>query len=768
MQRDDRLTRLQALQTANWDLAFATAFAALVGGNFQAAFALELGADPFLYSFILALPALLGVLQIPGSQLGERFRSYKRFVGPGWLLWKLAFLPVVFLPLLPSSFPRLTTFILCIAVSSCAVFLVNATYNAWLSFLVPESHRGWYFARRHAIATVVSVLIGFPASLALDLWQKAGQYALGFTVLFGAGVLFGLLSFLFFLRMPETERENVAKGSLGDSFRDMRAPLRHRPFRRLIVFLVVFLVGQSIAAPFFFKFGREVLDLRFLDFQFFGAAHAAVTLLCAPLWGYMSDRYGNKPVLFTSGILLAIGPLSWVFTQPGNMPWNYTILTLGHVAAGFAWTGVIVGQGNIVLAITPPSLRAQGIGLSQAVMTIVGGLAPMVGGLFMQFAAFLPPKSQYDILFSANSALRVFAVLFLFGVHDPSSMRIREFLSSLLGVRPRGVMALRKLARTGGEEERAELLSRLKDARMKLAERDLIAFLDDPSPRVRQAAVRALREVGGAEAAVALRRFAEAHPELVDDDVVDALAALGDVEACGVLAGFVGDPSSPVRSAAARALGILRCPECAPLLIQAARDADPEVRHAAVSALTEMGCAEAEAVILERITDPVPSVRLAAARACAEMHFRSAAPRLRVALSDATDETIPEIAYALAVCCGYSDLETILWAAAGVRSQLGRRRCLLAAARILGVEDELYRLLLMDPVARDQEILRRARSGGASMEAAVRAYQNDDEAAGVVALAEASGLEEVRMLADFEIEERFLLALVLATKRQLE
>ncbi|RMG25656.1 MAG: hypothetical protein D6724_03535 [Armatimonadetes bacterium] len=246
------------------------------------------------------------------------------------------------------------------------------------------------------------------------------------------------------------------------------------------------------------------------------------------------------------------------------------------------------------------------------------------------------------------------------------------------------------------------------------------------------------------------------------------MAALGDVEACGVLAGFVGDPSSPVRSAAARALGILRCPECAPLLIQAARDADPEVRHAAVSALTEMGCAEAEAVILERITDPVPSVRLAAARACAEMHFRSAAPRLRVALSDATDETIPEIAYALAVCGGYSDLETILWAAAGVRSQLGRRRCLLAAARILGVEDELYRLLLMDPVARDQEILRRARSGGASMEAAVRAYQNDDEAAGVVALAEASGLEEVRMLADFEIEERFLLALVLATKRQFE
>jgi HEAT repeat protein/predicted MFS family arabinose efflux permease len=764
VQRDDRLTRLQALNTANWDLAFATAFATLVGGNFQAAFALALGADPFLYSFILSLPALLGVLQIPGSQLGERFRSYKRFVGPGWLVWKLAFVPVVFLPLLPQSFPRLTTFILCIAVSSCAVFLVNATYNAWLSFLVPESHRGWYFARRHAIGTVVSVLIGFPASLALDLWQRSGHYSLGFTALFGMGVLFGLASYLFFLRMPDTERENVATGSLADSLRDMRAPLRHRPFRRLMVFLIVFLVGQAIAAPFYFKFGREVLDLRFLDFQFFAAAHAAVTLLSAPLWGYMSDRYGNKPVLFTSGILLAIGPLSWVLTQPGNMPWNYTVLVLGHVAAGFAWTGVIVGQGNIVLAITPPSLRAQGIGLSQAVMTLVGGLAPLVGGLFMEAARSLPPKLQYDILFSANSALRVLSVLFLFGVHDSSSMRIREFLSSLLGLRPRGVLALRKLTRTGGEEERAELLSRLKESKMRLAERDLISFLEDPSPRVRQAAVRALRELGGAEAASALRGFAEAHRELVDADLVDALAALGDTEACKVLGSFVKDSSSPVRSAAARALGVLRCRDSASVLMEAAQDEDPEVRHAAVVALSELDCREAEPILLERVMDPVPSVRLAAARACAEMRLRSAVPRLRVAIAQAGDETVPEIAYALAACGGHAELETILWAATTVRSQLGRRRCLLAVARILSVEDELYRLLLMDPVARDHEVLRLGRSNGRGVEEAVRRYQSGDEAGAVQALAEAIGTEEIRRLAEWETEERFLLALLLATR----
>ncbi|MEW5883979.1 MAG: MFS transporter [Armatimonadota bacterium] len=766
MPSEDRLTNLRALTTANWDLAFATAFAALVGGNFQAAFALALGAGPFLYSLILALPALIGILQIPGSQLGERSRSYKRFVGPGWLTWKLAWLPAIALPLLPESFPRLEVFILCVVVSSAAVFLVNATYNAWLSWLVPESHRGWYFARRHAIATVVGVLIGFPASLGLDAMQRANRYDLGLSIIFAAGVLFGMLSFLFFVRMPDARREQVSSGSLKESWKDLSSPLSHRPFRRLLVFLIVFLVGQAIAAPFFFKYGREVLSLSFFDFQIFAAAHALATLLSAPLWGYLSDRYGNKPVLFISGLLLALGPLSWVIAQPGATAWNYAVLIIGHVSAGFSWTGVVVGQGNLVLAVTPASMRAQGIGLSQAVMTLVGGLAPLAGGVFMQLAQSLPLKLQYDILFTANSALRIFAILFLFGVHDPTSMRIREFLLQVWGVRPRGVLALRRLAQTPEPRRREEALRELVRARMRFAERELISLLNDPSPSVRRLATQGLREVGGPSALDALLEFARSHPHLIEEEALEAIAAIGDERAVPTLSDLLLDEGFPLRSACARALGELRSAQAVPALQLAAKDEDAELRYAALHALGEIGDRECAPIVLGALDDRSPSVRLAAAQACASLALSEAAPRLRVAVSEATDETLPEIAYALAVCGDRSDLEAILWAASRARSQLGRRRCLLGAGRLLQVEEELYRYLLLDPVALDRELMRRAASGPPAMEAALRAHHGGEEQEAIHLLAESTGDDDLRVLAGIPIPEAYLLAVCLAAKRQ--
>lgn len=766
MRSEDRLANLRALTTANWDLAFATAFAALVGGNFQAAFALALGAGPFLYSFILALPALIGILQIPGSQLGERSRSYKRFVAPGWLTWKLAWLPAIALPLLPESFPRLEVFILCVVVSSVAVFLVNATYNAWLSWLVPESHRGWYFARRHAIATVVGVLIGFPASLGLDAMQRTNRYDLGLSIIFGAGVLFGLISFLFFLRMPDAHRKEIASGSLKESWKDLTSPLSHRPFRRLLVFLVIFLVGQAIAAPFFFKYGREVLALTFFDFQIFAAAHAFATLLSAPLWGYLSDKYGNKPVLFISGLLLALGPLSWVIAQPGANVWNYTVLIIGHISAGFSWTGVVVGQGNIVLAVTPASMRAQGIGLSQAVMTLVGGLAPLAGGVFMQLSQSLPPKLQYDILFSANSALRVVAVLFLFGVHDPTSMRIREFLLQVWGMRPRGVLALRRLAQTPEPRKREEALRELVRARMRFAERELISLLNDPSPSVRRLATQGLREVGGPAALDALLDFVQTHPHLVEEEALEAIATIGDNKAVPILSKLLLDKGFPLRSACARALGELRSPEAVSALLLALKDEDDEVRYTALHALADIGDRECAPAVIDALDDRSPSVRLAAAQACASLALTEAAPRLRMALSEATDETLPEIAYALGICGDKGDLEAILWAATRARSQLGRRRCLLGAAHILQIEDELYRYFLLDPVALDRELMRQARNGLQAMEDALRAYHGGSEQKAVHLLAEATGDEDLRLIAEIPVPEAYLLAVCVVAKRQ--
>ena len=766
---------MRALRIANLDMAFATAFAALVGGNFQMAFALLLGADDIVLALVSALPAMVGLLMIPGSVLGERFVSYKKFVAVGGFLWRFWWVPVVALPLMPSTWPRLEIFVGLILFSAISIFLVNATYNAWLSSLVPESHRGWYFSKRIAIATVVAAGIGFPASLFLYAMKSQDKISggdsnqmIGLSVLFGIGVLLGFISFYFYCLMPNTNRESVQRHSLTDSLRSMAAPLEDRNFRRLTLFLVVFVLGQTIAGPFFFKYAITVLKLDFLQLQIFVAFHAAASLLSAKLWGYFSDKYGNKPVLFVSGALLALGPLSWVATTPGNLAWNLTILSIGHVFAGLAWTGVQVGQGNIILAISRPGTRSQAIGLANSIIAVMSGIAPLIGGMLMQqLASVMSDLSRFHLLFAINSVLRIVAVLFLFGIVDPTSYQIRDFLRQLSGVRPKGVIAMRKLSNAPDPRQKQKAIRQIAKTGMKMAETELVQLLSDPSPRVRREAAVALRSVGGEESIVALVRLINSNPHLAEEEIVETLGDIGDESAVSPLIALLENPSSALRRASAKALGRLRNAAATHALMEAASHPDDaELRRASIQALRLIGDKECSPVIMVGLNDSYPSVRVAAAEAACDLHLLECAQTIRDVLAEAPDETDSELAYTLSHLGDETDLPLILKVASRLRSPVGRRRCLLAAARLFGVETEMYRLLMLDPVRRDQALIEMTKSKTVKgFRRALSLYHAGEQIESVQHLLTKSGDERLLALAENPPKEAFLLAACVVSKK---
>lgn len=764
MSSPNRLENLRSLQIANWDMAFATAFAALVGGSFQQAFALALGANKLMLSVLIALPAFIGVLQIPGSILGERFKSYKKFVAIGGFFWRFWWIPVALLPLAPPSWPRLEILVVCIVLSAVSIFMVNATYNSWLSFLVPESHRGWYFSRRIAIATAVGALVVFPFSILLDRMRAQGELLNALSIIFTCGIIFAFISYYFYLRMPNTLRESVAHGAPRQDFKSLIEPLIDPSFRRLMVFLVFFVFAQTVAAAFFFPYGYEVLKLDFVMFQVFGACHAAASLASSKLWGYLSDKYGNKPVLFLSGSLLAIAPLMWAITIPGALVWNICILIFGHVMAGVSWTGVAVGQGNIILAVSRPEMRAQSIGLSQATTSVVGGLSPLLGGLFMQFSqGMFDEQMQYDILFIANSVLRIGSVFLLFGLTDPTSSRIRDFMKQIAGVRPKGISAMRQLSSAETPDEKQRAIKVIGQTGMKLAESELIHLLNDPSPSVRKDAAIALRSVGGEIAAEHILKRLEYQPEEVDEELIETLGTIGNENAVPLLTSYLDDPGPAIRRAAAKALGRLASPEAfSPLMVAAQKAEDLELRRAAIQALRMIGNRAASDVILPALTDEAPSVRIAAAEASVHLGITAASSILRKALLEPNpdDPALPEFAYSLSFVGNVDDIPLLLRAAAIMKTDLARRRCLLAAARLLGVEATLYRLLMADPVARDQsliEIVKESKSKHVSR--AVSRWHSSKESEAIKILYEAFPSQEMEIISNYQPKEGFLLAL---------
>lgn len=744
------------------DMVFATMFAALVAGNFFAEFVIRLTPDSRLRAFVFALSALLGVLQIPGSVWGQRYRGYKKFVGVGGFFWRFWWLPIAFLPILPESWPRLELFLTFVALQAIAIFIIQPTYTEWLSRLVPVSHRAWYFSRRAGLAVMWAAVIGFPASIFMDHMRGSNQGDLGLTITFLVGVGLAFVSFGYYLKMPDTQRGEEEKPAEGTTARSLLTPLQDKSIRRLLWFLAVFTVGQTIAAPFFFPYAREVLHLGLLHLQILGACMAVASLASAPLWGYLGEKYGNKPILFLSGILIFAGPLCWALTIPGYGVYNMVVLGIGHVAAGVAWTGVNSGQLNFVLSIAKPEYRAQILGLTQTVTAVVSGIAPLVAGYWLTNVAGDPPSREfYMILFIANSVIRIGAVLLLFGISDPNSFSIRGFLSQVAGIRPRGVLAMKDLqkAETSWEVQRAVRL--LGESGMRFAEAEVMRLLTDPSPIVRRESAEALAKLGGPDAAKALRSLIEKQPHLVEEEVVDALGQLRDRHAVAPLIALLGSPSSALRRSSARALGRIRHREALPALMESASNPDdPELRRAAIQALRQIGDPVCEEVITGAVRDAYPSARVAAAEAIAEMKLTSAAVALRETLVGTPDETFAEIAYALGAVGTKEDLPLILKVAASLSSAVGRRRCLLAAAHILGVEREFYRFLTLDPVARDQAFLEMAKTDlGGVVQTAISLYHAHQESEALGELARVFSSDAISAIASAAPKEGFLLAL---------
>jgi HEAT repeat protein/MFS family permease len=713
MPSTNRLENLQTLRVANADAALMTAFSTLVTGAFMVGFIKLLGGADFWIGLLAAIPSLLGILQIPGALWGRSQPTFKGFVLPGALMQRLFYVPLVFLPLLPlPSQVKLFVLALCVAVASAAAVLVSPVYNDWLAELVPPDSRGTFFSLRNAIATAVGALVGVLGGALLDLLRRAGQETVGFTLIFGLGIVCAASSFGMFLKMRDLPRANPVRQSLPEGLRALRMPFSDRTFRKLLVFLAVFILGQTFAGPLFAAYALESLQLPFTVLQLTAVMHAMGNVVSSRFWGFLSDKYGNKPMLTLAGIGVTLTPLMWLATFPGRDVQNTIVLLSGHIFVGVVWAGVAVCQFNLLLANARPDERATYIGAGMTVQAIVGGIAPLVGAqVLTALRGEFEVAVAYKIVFMMALVMRLVAVFMLQPVREEGSAPVQTALRHLRQVTPRGYIAMRSLRASTDVLTREQAIHTVASQHYSLASDEIVKALRDPSPRVRRQAANALARLGGDGAAEALVRHLEENPDLVEEETIEALGELGDFRATPVLLGLLQSPRSLLRRAAAKALGRVGDRQAIEALAAAAAEpGDPDLRRASLQALRAIGATEAGEVISDALFDPHPSVRIAAAEAVAELELVAAVPNLRQSLEYYADEASSEVAYALGALGGPSDLPLILRQAQQVVSQTTRRRCLLGVARMLQVERECYRLLLLDGMRRDSAMLTLFRS----------------------------------------------------------
>lgn len=753
-------------------MAFATAFATLVTGNFLIGLILYLGGSDYEIGLATAIPSFIGIVQVPGAVWGQSLPYFKKFIAPGGLIWRLLYVPLVFLPFMPiSNSAKLFVLIAFIGIAAAAVQLVNPTYNDWLAKLVPATSRGWYFSKRTLIATVAGVAAGFGGGVALDAFRVAKNEGMGYSVIFGFGVLFAAISMVFFLRMKESVRENPVKANLRESLRSMAKPWQDRNYRQILIFSGLFMASQTFAGGFFTAFARESLDISFTLLQVIAVAHAIGTVAFVRIWGYLADKYGNKPILTLTTLGTVITPGVWLFCQPDRPVWNATVLIIFHIYNGIVWSGVSVTQLNLFMSTAEPEERSSYLGTALMTAAVLGGVAPLLGSITM--AALRTPmgaEMAYKTLFIIVIVVRFGTVFLLAGVREEGAVSIRKTVRQMRQVSLGGVKALRAFAKSTDAELRRRAVREVGRSKFSMATGELKSALTDPSPKVRREAAIALSRMETEESAEALLSHVIEHPELLDEDVVDALGRLKMANTERVLLGLLQDPRSILRRSAARTLARLGSMDAIPHLISAATDPeDVEMRRAALQALRHLEARDASAIVRMSLSDPHPSVRIAAAECVSELNLESCADSIRESLRSWRDESMPELAYALGCVGTIDDVRIIVETATNCASDTSRRRCLLGAARLMGVESLSYRLMIAKGFERDTAMLNVLKTlGGGSnsyLRESLESFTSGNENEALEILARATSDPAIIVLSQSNVEEGFLVAWLSCVER---
>lgn len=760
----NRLDSLRNLQVANLDVAFASAFGSLISGTILIGFIQYLGGKDLWVSLAAAIPALIGLLQIPGAIWGRSFPFYRKFVAPGGWIWRLLHIPLIILPFTPlSGNVRLLIVMLCISLASAAVQIVSAIYNEWIAEMVPSNSRGWYFSRRTLISTACGAAFGLLGGFLLDYFKDREMTQMGYTIVFSLGVLCAMISMYYFLKMEEMERKNPVQTSIKEGLRQLISPAKDRNFVKVLIFTIVYAVSQGFAGNLYAAYARETLQLPFVVIQFFGVSHAITTILFVKMWGFLADKYGNKPilVLLAGGTVLA--PLTWQFTQPNALVFNATLLILGHLFNGFVWSGVGVTQLNLYMSTSDPDDRANYLAATSAVSAIALFFAPLIGGWCMTvFRDMFSVEHAYKTVFWMVVGIRFCAVLTLIPVREHGAFSFRSAMKQMIRVKPSGVIALKNIQKSSDSHAREDAVETIGKTGMALGADELLKALYDPSPRVRRKAAISLGKIGSPQTGLAIVEFLEKHPDLAEEELLYALGECGSPEAVDLVTRYLDDPRSVLRRSAAKALGVLGDPKAIDALSEATNEAgDPDLRRAALQALRLLEAKEAASVFGDSLFDGHPSVRTAAAEAISELDLKELAPNLRESIDWFGDDTSAEMCYALAVVGDRSDLPRIMSIAERMINSTLRRRCLMGVARLLGVEPDFYRLINKEELGRDEEILKLLKTAVRSnkgMAGALDRYSSGDETGALHDLADAVDLPELKVMADYDIDEIFLVA----------
>jgi MFS family permease len=399
------------------------AYEAMTAG-FLIVFAIALGASNTVVGILGALPAIAMVsMEIPGAKLVEFFRRKAIFLvatGLSRCVWLLIIL-------VPYLFKEHTLWFLgaFAFLHRCLEYLADPSWSSWAADLVPDRSRGAFWGRRNMMTSFAGMVASLLAGAYLDLFPRENY--LGFATLFGTAILLGLYSNRIMSRIKEPEYRDHDHHGIREFFKV------DGQFRTYCWIMVLFYFAVNLASPFFTAYMLHDLGLNYTYFVIAGAIATVSRILAHPHFGYVMDKYGDRPVAVISIIGTALVPLVFIFVTKETL-W---LIIPAQIISGIVWAGTDLSTWNLLLDLTKREKRAMQVAEYNFLTSIPMVIAPVIGGLVADNLAF--GLSGIPLVFAFAFVLRAIPGFLLLRIHETrtgAEKPIGEVFAHVLTIHP--------------------------------------------------------------------------------------------------------------------------------------------------------------------------------------------------------------------------------------------------------------------------------------------------------------------------------------------
>lgn len=380
-------------------------YSAMMGSaeNYFSAFAVFLKATTTQVGVLASLPPLLASFsQVASAWLGRRLRKRKEIIVVGALLQALSLLPLTVLPIWYPDL-ALPLLILFAVVYFVGPNLGSPQWGSLMGDLVRESRRGRFFALRTQLSSLTNFTALGLAGLILHLFAGWELTAWGFITIFALASLFRALSAWHLGQMYDPPGQVAA---IDTGFRGLRKVYRESGLLPFTAFFACMQLSVAIASPYFALYMLRDLEFSYLAFMFNTAASVCIQFLTLNRWGRLSDLFGNRLILATTGFIIPLMPVLWVFST------HYVYLLIVQAISGLAWAGFTLSAGNMVYDLTPRDRRVT----LMAVHGVIAASGTFIGALI---GAWLGTHLPNEVSFSGEVftwLTPLYGVFFISGV----------------------------------------------------------------------------------------------------------------------------------------------------------------------------------------------------------------------------------------------------------------------------------------------------------------------------------------------------------------